>query len=62
MNIEFETNIIEIKSVEMTVVPKGGMHKPFAIDECKVMLVELRGVLNTCDARGDMTAPDYQWI
>ena len=62
MNIEFETNTIEIKSGEMIVVPKGVMHKPFAIDECKVMLVEPRGVLNTGDTRGDMTAPNDRWI
>ena len=62
MNIEFETNTIEIKSGEMIVVPKGVMHKPFAIDECKVMLVEPRGVLNTGDARGDMTTPNDRWI
>ena len=47
---------------EMIVVPKGVMHKPFAIDECKVMLVEPRGVLNTGDARWDLTAPNDRWI
>ena len=62
MSIEFETETIEIKSGEMIVVPKGVDHKPFADKECKVMLVEPRGILNTGDTRGDMTAPNDQWI
>ena len=45
MNIEFESETIEIKSGEMIVVPKGVVHKPFADKECKVMLIEPRGVL-----------------
>ena len=62
MNIEFESETIEIKSGEMIVVPKGVIHKPFADEECKVMLVEPRGILNTGDTKGDLTAPNDQWI
>ena len=61
-SIEFETETIEIKSGEMIVVPKGGTHKPCAKEECKVMIVEPRGVLITGDNKGDMTAPNDQWI
>ena len=60
MSIEFETETI--KSGEMIVVPKGVVHKPFADEECKVMLVEPRGILNTGDIKGDLTAPNDQWI
>ena len=62
MSIEFKTETIEIKNGEMIVVPKGVVHKPFADEECKVMLVEPRGVLNTGDTNGDLTAPNDQWI
>jgi len=62
MKIEFEAQTIEIKSGEMIVVPKGVTHKPFADEECKVMLVEPRGILNTGDTKGDLTAPNDQWI
>ena len=62
MSIEFETETIEIKNGEMIAVPKGVVHKPFADEECKVMLVEPRGVLNTGDTKGDLTAPNDQWI
>ena len=62
MSIEFETETIEVKSGEMIVVPKEVMHNPFADVECKVMLVEPRGVLNTDDGKSDMTVPNDQWI
>ena len=62
MNIEFEPETIEINSGEMIVVPKGITHKPFANQECKVMLIEPRGVLNTSDVKSNMTAPNDQWI
>ena len=62
MSIEFETETIEIKNSEMIVVPKGVVHKPFADEECKVMLVEPRGVLNTGDTKGNLTGPNDQWI
>ena len=42
--------------------PKGITHKPFANEECKVMLIEPRGVLNTGDVKSNMTAPNDQWI
>ena len=62
MSIEFETETIDINTGEMIVVPKGVTHKPFSEEECKVMLVEPRGVLNTGNAEGDMTSPNDQWI
>ena len=62
MRIDFETHTIEIKSGEMIVVPKGITHKPFAEEECKVMIVEPRGILNTGDTKSDMTTPNDQWI
>ena len=62
MQIEFEDRTIELREGEMLVVPKGVRHKPYAEEECKVMLVEPRGVVNTGDAEGDLTAPNDDWI
>ena len=62
MNIEFEDRTIELREGEMLVVPKGVRHKPYAEEECKVMLVEPRGVVNTGDAEGNLTAPNDDWI
>jgi mannose-6-phosphate isomerase-like protein (cupin superfamily) len=41
---------------ELFVVPRGTEHCPRADAETAVMLIEPRGVVNTGDAGGDMTA------
>ena len=62
MSIGFRTGKIDLKPGEMFVVPKGAEHKPFAEQECKVMLVEPAGTVNTGDAGGEMTADGDVWI
>ena len=62
INIEFEDRTITINAGEMHVVPKGTRHKPFAENECKVMLVEPRGVINTGETEDDLKADNYVWI
>ena len=62
MNIEFEDRTITLNAGEMHVVPKGTRHKPYAEDECKVMLVEPRGVVNTGEAGSTLTAKNDVWI
>ena len=62
MQIEFEDRTIELNEGEMLIVPKGVRHKPYAEEECKVMLVEPRGVVNTGDAEGDLTADNDVWV
>ena len=62
MNIEFENKTVEINAGEMIVVPKGEKHRPFAEEECKIMLVEPAGLVNTGDAGGNLTASNDQWV
>ena len=62
MNIEFEDETVELIAGEMIVVPKGRIHKPFAEQECRVMLVEPKGIINTGETEGEMTAPNDQWV
>ena len=62
MLIEFRDGKVELKTGELFVVPKGLEHKPFAEKECKIMLVEPAGTVNTGDAGGDMTADNPVWI
>ena len=62
MKIEFENETVELNEGEMYVVPKGVEHKPFAEDECKIMLVEPRGVVNTGNTEGDLTASNDVWV
>ena len=62
MKIEFKDETVELKEGEMFVVPKGVDHKPYSVKECKIMLVEPKGVVNTGDAGSDLTAPNDIWI
>jgi mannose-6-phosphate isomerase-like protein (cupin superfamily) len=62
MSIDFRDGRVDLKAGEMFVVPKGVEHKPFAKDECHIMLVEPAGTTNTGGAGGDLTAEDDVWI
>ena len=62
MKIEFEEETVELKEGEMYVVPKGVQHKPYAENECKVMLVEPKGVVNTGESDSELTADNDVWI
>jgi mannose-6-phosphate isomerase-like protein (cupin superfamily) len=62
MTIEFRDGKIDLKAGEMFVVPKGIEHKPIAANECKIMLVEPAGTINTGDISGVLTAEDSVWI
>ena len=62
MSIEFRAGKVNLSAGEMFVVPKGVAHKPYAEEECKVLLVEPRGVVNTGDAGGAFTADNDLWV
>ena len=62
MQIDFEDGPVTLQSGEMIVVPKGKRHKPFAENECQVMVIEPRGVINTGDAPSDKTYANDVWI
>jgi len=62
MSISFRDGSVELKAGEMFVVPKGAEHRPFAEKECKAMLVEPAGTINTGGTGGEMTAEDDVWI
>lgn len=62
MKIEFRDDIVDLSKGEMFVVPKGIEHKPYSEDECKVMIVEPKDVINTGDSDGELTANNDVWI
>jgi len=62
MSIEFREGKVRIKAGEMFVVPRGLEHKPHAEKECKIMLVEPVGTINTGNVNADLTAEDNVWI
>ena len=63
MSIAFRDGQVDLSTGEMFVVPRGREHKPFAAEECNVLLIEPRGVVNTGDAAGSaLTAQNDRWI
>jgi len=62
LQINLRDKILHLKKGEMAVIPKGLEHKPFAKEECKVMLIEPEGTLNTGDAGGELTITELEWI
>ena len=63
MRIDFDDgSSVELDEGEMYVVPRGVRHRPCAESECKVMLVEPKGVVNTGDVDSDLTAPNDEWV
>lgn len=58
LDIDFRDRRETLTSGEMIVVPKGVEHKPHASNECRMMLLERKGVVNTGDADPNkLTAP-----
>jgi mannose-6-phosphate isomerase-like protein (cupin superfamily) len=62
MDIEFHDGVAHVGAGEMFVVPKGMEHRTRAAHECHALLVEPRGVVNTGDAGGALTAANDVWI
>ena len=62
MTIEFHDRKINLKEGDLFVVPKGIEHKPYAKSECKIMLVEPKGVINTGNKIDSLTAENDQWV
>ncbi len=62
MCIKFRDSIVELSEGEMFVVPKGVEHKPYAQNECKILVIEPRGVINTGDKLNELTINEDLWI
>ena len=62
MALHFRDGSVSLKEGELFVVPKGVEHKPAAVEECAILLIEPRGVVNTGQAGGDLTAENDVWI
>ena len=62
MDIEFRKGKVHLSTGEMYVVPKGIEHKPLAENECEVLVIETKGVVNTGETGGELTAKNDVWI
>ncbi len=62
LDIEFRDGRVSLAEGEMYVVPKGVEHKPVASEQCQILLIEPRGVVNTGAVEGKLTAPNDVWL
>lgn len=62
LGIELRDGVVHLSEGELYVVPRGAEHKPFAEEECHVLLIEPRGVVNTGDAGGELQAENDLWV
>ncbi len=62
LRMRFRDRDVVLQAGEMIVVPRGVEHCPSADAECHVLLIEPRGVVNTGDAGGALTARNDVWV
>ena len=62
MEIGFRDRSVMVRAGEMFVEPKGVEHVTRAARECAALVVEPRGVINTGEAGGSLTAPNDVWV
>jgi mannose-6-phosphate isomerase-like protein (cupin superfamily) len=62
MEIGFRDGSITLRAGEMYVVPKGVEHITRAANECHALIIEPKGVVNTGDAGGSLTAKNDVWV
>lgn len=62
MSIGFRDREVALRAGEMCVVPRGVEHITRAEHECHALIVEPRGIVNTGNAGGALTAPAGVWI
>ena len=62
MQIGFRDHDVELGEGEMYVVPRGVEHITRAEQECHALIIEPRGVVNTGQAGGELTAQNDVWV
>jgi mannose-6-phosphate isomerase-like protein (cupin superfamily) len=62
MAIHFRDGVVSVGAGEMFVIPKGVEHKTSARAECRAMLVETAGTVNTGEVVCEKTAATDAWI
>ncbi len=60
--IELEDQTITLNEGELYVVPKGVQHRPYAKEECHLMLVEPFSTVNTGHEESDLRIEEIGWI
>jgi len=55
LSIHLRDRVVELREGEFLIVPKGVEHKPIAVDEAHVLLLEPASTLNTGNVRSERT-------
>jgi len=56
--MHFEDHTVTVREGEIIVVPSGVSHKPEALAECYILMIEQAGTLNTGEVESERTVTD----
>ncbi len=62
LHIDLEEGAVQVGPGEMYVVPRGVRHRPRADDEVQALIIEPKGVKNTGEAGGALSADNDVWV
>ncbi len=63
LQIDFRDGAATIEAGEMIVIPKGVEHRPHANEECRILLIEPAGTINTGDDNeSEWNAGEGRWL
>ncbi|MBN1116897.1 MAG: cupin domain-containing protein [Bacteroidales bacterium] len=62
LKIELRDKVLTLNPNEFAIIPKGVEHRPVAIDEVSIMIIEPMSTLNTGDAESELTVKELDRI
>ena len=58
--MHFRDKTVTVRQGEIIIVPRGVEHKPEAVDECYILMIEQAGTVNTGDVANERTITDLE--
>ena len=62
MTLKFRNREVNLSKGEIFVVGKGVEHKPYSENECKILIIEPKGIVNTGESVSELTVSENNWI
>jgi mannose-6-phosphate isomerase-like protein (cupin superfamily) len=62
LTIELRDGAVTLGPGEMVVIPRGVEHRPVAVEEVHLMLIEPKGIRHTGDVESELTVHEYSRI
>ena len=62
MTLKFRSREVNLSKGEIFVVEKGIEHKPYSKNECKILIIEPKGIINTGESVSELTVSEDNWI